>query len=73
MEQFVDEVCGYRFILLVIEFVSFRDSNPSRHFPFTYDAATTIFLFWSPSRKKLKKKLLQQSSIDGSCFGVKLA
>ena len=73
MEQFVDEVGGYRSILLAIELVSFLDSNPSRHFAFTYDAAATYFLFWSPFRKKLKKKLLQQSSIDGSCFGVKLA
>jgi hypothetical protein len=58
MEQFADEVGGYRFILLVINFASFRDSNPSRHFSFTIDAATAYFLFWSPFRKKLKKKLL---------------
>jgi hypothetical protein len=72
MEQFADEVGGYRFILLMIEFVSFRDSNPSRHFAFTIDAATAYFLFWSSSRKKLKKKL-QQSSINSYCFGVELA
>jgi hypothetical protein len=72
MEQFVHEVCGYRFILLVIKLVSFRDSNLSRHFSFTYDAATTYFLFWSPFRNKLKKKLLQQSSITGSCLGVEI-
>jgi hypothetical protein len=72
MKRFADEVGGYRSILLVIEFVSFRDSDPSRHFSSTYDAATTIFLFWSPFRNKLKKKPLQQSSINGSCFGVEI-
>jgi hypothetical protein len=52
MEQFVDEAGGYRSILLAIELVSFLDSNPSRHFAFTYDAAATYFLFWSPFRNK---------------------